>query len=54
MSTLAVRSPHAAKLALPLRGFAHVASFLAAVLEILDEARRQAYAAKQRYPFIDW
>jgi len=54
MSTLVVRAPHAPKLWLPLRGFARVASVLLMVLDVFTEAQRQAYEAKQRYPFMTW
>ena len=54
MSTLAVRAPHALKLLSPLRGFARVASVALIVLDVFDEAQRQAYEAKRRYPFMTW
>jgi hypothetical protein len=54
MSTLVVRAPQAAKLWSPLRGLARIASGLLTVLEVFSEAQRQAYEAKQRYPFMSW
>jgi hypothetical protein len=54
MSTLVVRDTHAPKLLSPLRAFARVASAALTVLEVFDDAQRQAYEAKRRYPFMTW
>jgi hypothetical protein len=54
MVTLVVRALHAPKLWLPLRGVARVGSVILTLLEVFAEAQRQAYEAKQRYPFIGW
>jgi len=54
MSTLAVRAPSAPKLSSPLRAVTRIASALLMVLDVFGEAQRQAYAAKQRYPFVSW
>lgn len=54
MSTLVVRAPHALKLLSPLRGLARVASVALIVLDVFDDAQRQAYEAKRRHPFMTW
>ena len=54
MSTLVVRAPDAPKFWSPLRGIAYIASGLLMVLDVFGEAQRQAYEAKQRYPFVSW
>lgn len=54
MSTLAVTAPRPQKPALPVRALAQLASALLTALEVFEEAQRQAYAAKQRYPFVAW
>ena len=54
MSTLAVRAPSAPKFWSPLRGVTRIGSALLMVLDVFGEAQRQAFEAKQRYPFVSW
>lgn len=52
MSTLSIRAPHVPYGWL-LAGFAHIVSFVEAVLDVLADADRQASAARARYPLAD-
>ena len=54
MSTLVIRAPAVAKLSAPLRGFVRAAAMIAVLLDAFNEAQREVYAAKQRYPFTAW
>ncbi|HZT27193.1 MAG TPA: hypothetical protein VFA57_15955 [Pseudolabrys sp.] len=54
MSTLVVAAPRPQKPALLVRAFAQLASAVLTALDVFEEAQRQAYAAKQRYPFVAW
>ena len=52
MSTLAIRDPRPSKLQSLFGGFARAASLVGEVLDVLNEAQRQAYEAERRYPFM--
>ncbi len=54
MSTLEILAAYRRKPWRPFAGFARIVSVLIAVLEVFAEARDQAKAAHQRFPFADW
>lgn len=54
MSTFDLPLPHARERKPLFGGFARVASTVRLFLDVLSEARQQAYEAKRRYPFTSW
>jgi hypothetical protein len=54
MSMLEIRAPHAPKAWLPRGGFARVASIVLTVIDVFNEAQKQAHEAERRYPFTIW
>ncbi len=54
MSTLEIRSAHAAKIRPTFGGFSRLATTFLIVLDTFAEAQRQAHEAERRYPFTAW
>jgi hypothetical protein len=54
MSTLEIRTATMPKPRRAFAGFARIVSIIATVLDVFTEARDQAKAAHQRFPFADW
>jgi hypothetical protein len=52
MSTLEMRAAFLPKAEKPFGRFARFVSLLNEVLDVLEEARRQARKAQRRYPFV--
>jgi hypothetical protein len=52
MSTFAMRVSHSPKAQSLFGGLARVVSILRDVLDVFVEAKRQAYEAERRYPFM--
>lgn len=54
MSTLQVRTPFLPKARLPWGALTRIASAIATVLDVFNEALAQAHEAQRRYPFTSW
>jgi hypothetical protein len=54
MSTLDIPAPRVTTPRSRFGGLARIVSALRLVLEVLSEAKQQAYEAKRRYPFTSW
>jgi hypothetical protein len=54
MSTLALRTAYSYKPETPPSVLARAVAFVATVFDAFDDAKRQANAAHQRYPFGRW
>jgi hypothetical protein len=52
MSTSAMRASHLPKAQSLFAGFARAVSVLHDMLDVFAEARKQAYEAERRYPFM--
>jgi hypothetical protein len=54
MTTLPLHASHAPNAPHIWSGFARVAAAFTTVLDVFVEARQQAIAAQERYPFATW